>query len=155
MNWCTHISPWTSLHFTSLHLRTLQILTTLHFTSLHFWWLPPHLHFAQRSGCNREQTPWGTSAWDRGYVRCFVIDAAEKAYSHTNETILLGTSATYALNTSASLVFSMVSEKIIVCFCLFEIIYAILSMYITLRLPRIRTKQMHSVSYLAYPMHLL
>lgn len=67
---------------------------------------------------------------------------------------MLGTSATYALNSSVSLVFSMVSEKIIVCFCLLEIIYVILSTYITPRLPRIHTKQMHFVSYLAYPMHL-
>jgi hypothetical protein len=36
MNWCTHISPWPSLHSTSLHLRTLHILTTIYFTSLHF-----------------------------------------------------------------------------------------------------------------------
>jgi hypothetical protein len=35
MNWCTHISPWLSLHSTSLHLRTLHILTTIYFTSLH------------------------------------------------------------------------------------------------------------------------
>jgi hypothetical protein len=71
MNWCTHSSPWPSLHSTSLHLRTLHILptvyfpslpftslhftslhftslhfTSLHITSLHFWWLLPHLYFS-------------------------------------------------------------------------------------------------------------
>jgi hypothetical protein len=57
MNWCTHISPWPSLHSTSLHLRTLHTpqnllpfpsrpFPTVPFQSLHFWWLPPHIHFA-------------------------------------------------------------------------------------------------------------
>jgi hypothetical protein len=41
MNWCTHISPWPSLHSTSLHLRTLHILTTVYFPSLNF----TSLHF--------------------------------------------------------------------------------------------------------------
>jgi hypothetical protein len=36
MNWCTHISPWLSLHSTSLHLLTLHILTIIYFPSLHF-----------------------------------------------------------------------------------------------------------------------
>jgi hypothetical protein len=50
MYWCTQISPWSSLHSTSLNLRTLHIFTTVYFPPppLHciFGWLPPHLHFA-------------------------------------------------------------------------------------------------------------
>jgi hypothetical protein len=36
INWCIHISPWSSLHFTSLHLHTLHFFTTIYITSLYF-----------------------------------------------------------------------------------------------------------------------
>jgi hypothetical protein len=46
--WFIHISPWPSVHSTSLQLRTPHILTTIYFTSLHFTSLPfpfTSLHF--------------------------------------------------------------------------------------------------------------
>jgi hypothetical protein len=52
MNCCTRISPWPSLHSTSLSLCNLHFLqnpplhTSFHFISQIFWWFTPHLHFS-------------------------------------------------------------------------------------------------------------